>query len=203
MFLIFLAGLIAAIVGFFLNGMARRKKKRLLDLSMNSQHNLTLQKTLIYLYLYPLGGLGPIDIVTLNMTTGKYTAYDVKSKNYRKKESYIAPDGYKRNLKGNFYIKRCYKRTKETKGKKLFMQLSKHFKLEEMTKSMTATRKGIDNTPGAGDIKNLENVCYEILEPVRAKFDKPVYHNFWLQIRSIVRSNRLKEKLRSTLKVRQ
>jgi hypothetical protein len=54
------------------------------------------------------------------------------------------------------------------------MQLSKHFKLEEFTKSMTATRKGIDNTPGAGDIKNLENVCYEILEPVRAKFDKPI-----------------------------
>jgi len=54
------------------------------------------------------------------------------------------------------------------------MQLSKHFKLEEMTKSMTATRKGIDNSPGSGDIKNLENVCYEILEPVRAHFDKPV-----------------------------
>ena len=54
------------------------------------------------------------------------------------------------------------------------MQLSKHFKLEEFTKSMTATRKGIDNSPGAGDIKNLENVCYEILEPVRAKFDKPI-----------------------------
>ena len=35
------------------------------------------------------------------------------------------------------------------------MQLSKHFKLEEFTKSMTATRKGIDNTPGAGEIKNL------------------------------------------------
>ena len=54
------------------------------------------------------------------------------------------------------------------------MQLSKHFKLEEFTKSMTATRKGIDNTPGAGDIKILENVCYEILEPARAKFDKPI-----------------------------
>ena len=54
------------------------------------------------------------------------------------------------------------------------MQLSKHFKLEEFTKSMTATRKGIDNTPGSGDIKNLENVCYEILEPTRAKFDKPI-----------------------------
>ena len=54
------------------------------------------------------------------------------------------------------------------------MQLSKHFKLEEMTKSMTATRKGIDNKPGAGDIKNLENVCYKILEPLRAHFDLPI-----------------------------
>ena len=54
------------------------------------------------------------------------------------------------------------------------MQLSKHFKLEEFTKSMTATRKGISNEPGSGDIKNLENVCYEILEPVRAKFEKPI-----------------------------
>ena len=34
------------------------------------------------------------------------------------------------------------------------MKLSKHFNLEEFTKSMTAQRKGIDNTPGAGDIKN-------------------------------------------------
>ena len=54
------------------------------------------------------------------------------------------------------------------------MQLSKHFKLIEFTKSMTATRKGIKNEPGAGDIKNLGDVCYEILEPVRAKFDKPI-----------------------------
>ena len=51
------------------------------------------------------------------------------------------------------------------------MQLSKHFKLEEFTKSMTATRKGIKNEPGSGDIKNLENICYEILEPVRAHFE--------------------------------
>ncbi len=54
------------------------------------------------------------------------------------------------------------------------MQLSKHFKLIEFTKSMTATRKGIKNEPGSGDIKNLGDVCYEILEPVRAHFDKPV-----------------------------
>ena len=54
------------------------------------------------------------------------------------------------------------------------MQLSKHFKLEEFTKSMTATRKGIDNTPGAGEIKSLGDLCYEVLEPLRAHFDKPV-----------------------------
>lgn len=54
------------------------------------------------------------------------------------------------------------------------MQLSKNFKLEEFTKSMTATRKGINNEPGSGDIKNLENLCYEILEPLRAKFGKPI-----------------------------
>ena len=54
------------------------------------------------------------------------------------------------------------------------MQLSKHFQLKEFTKSQIAARSGFKNLPSAGDIKNLENLCYEILEPVRAKFDKPV-----------------------------
>ena len=54
------------------------------------------------------------------------------------------------------------------------MQLSKHFKLEEFTKSMTATRKGIENMPGAGEINNLEHTRYEILEPLRAKFELPI-----------------------------
>jgi zinc D-Ala-D-Ala carboxypeptidase len=54
------------------------------------------------------------------------------------------------------------------------MQLSKHFTLEEMTRSMTAVRKGINNIPGPGEIKNLGDLCYEVLEPVRAHFDKAV-----------------------------
>ena len=54
------------------------------------------------------------------------------------------------------------------------MQLSKHFSLKEMTKSMTAQRRGIDNTPGAGEIKSLGDLCYEVLEPLRAHFSKPV-----------------------------
>ena len=54
------------------------------------------------------------------------------------------------------------------------MRLSKHFSLEEMTRSMVAARKGIDNTPGAGEIKNLENVCYEILD----KDDAPTGYSY-------------------------
>jgi len=54
------------------------------------------------------------------------------------------------------------------------MKLSKNFSLEEMEKSSTAIRLGIKNKAGAGEIKNLGDICYEILEPVRAKFDKPV-----------------------------
>ena len=54
------------------------------------------------------------------------------------------------------------------------MQLSKHFTLREMTNSMTAQRKGIDNTPGSAEIKSLGDLCYEMREPVRAHYDKPV-----------------------------
>ena len=54
------------------------------------------------------------------------------------------------------------------------MQLSKHFTLEEFEKSQTATRKGIKNKAGSGEVKSLGDLCYEVLEPVRAKFDKPV-----------------------------
>ena len=55
------------------------------------------------------------------------------------------------------------------------MQLSKHFQLHEFEKSSTATRLGIKNKAGSGEIKNLTDVCYEILEPTRAKFsEKPV-----------------------------
>ena len=52
------------------------------------------------------------------------------------------------------------------------MQLSKNFKLNEFEKSATAIRLGIKNKAGSGEIKNLTDVCYEILDPVRAKFDE-------------------------------
>jgi len=54
------------------------------------------------------------------------------------------------------------------------MDLSKHFQLEEFEKSMTASRKGIKNKAGAGEIKSLGDLCYECLEPLRAHFDNAV-----------------------------
>jgi putative chitinase len=57
------------------------------------------------------------------------------------------------------------------------MQLSPHFKLNEFTKSETAIRKRIDNTPGPAHAKNLKLVCEKILEPVRNHFGKPVRIN--------------------------
>ncbi len=57
------------------------------------------------------------------------------------------------------------------------MQLSPHFKLSEFTKSDTAIRKRIDNTPGPAHAKNLKLVCEKILEPVRNHFGKPVRIN--------------------------
>ena len=54
------------------------------------------------------------------------------------------------------------------------MQLSKHFSLDEMERSQTAQRLGIKNKAGSGEIKNLGDLCYNVLEPCRAKFDKPI-----------------------------
>ena len=77
-----------------------RRKKAVTGLVNELAAQLNLAKDPNILVFLPLGGLGPIDIVTLNMTTGEYTAYDVKSKNYRKKDN-TPKDGYKRNTKGS------------------------------------------------------------------------------------------------------
>jgi len=90
-----------------------RRKKAVTGLVSELAAQLNLAKDPNILVFTPLGGLGPVDIVTLNMTTGEYTAYDVKSKNYRKVDSYVATDGYKRNLKGSFISRNTTKEQKK------------------------------------------------------------------------------------------
>lgn len=48
--------------------------------------------------------------------------------------------------------------------------LSKNFSLAELTKSQTAERKGIPNTPTADHIYNLTALCENILQPIRNEF---------------------------------
>ncbi len=57
-----------------------RRKKAVAGLINELAVQLDFAKDPNILVFTPLGGLGPVDIVTLNMTTGEYTAYDVKSK---------------------------------------------------------------------------------------------------------------------------
>lgn len=49
-------------------------------------------------------------------------------------------------------------------------QLSRHFKLSEFTRSATAIRLGIDNTPCPEKIEALQNLCIHVLEPLRERF---------------------------------
>jgi len=57
------------------------------------------------------------------------------------------------------------------------MNLSTHFSLAEFTKSQTAERKGIDNTPTQDHIERMKILCVSVLEPLRTKFDKPIMIN--------------------------
>lgn len=54
------------------------------------------------------------------------------------------------------------------------IQLTKHFKLSEFTKSATATKYGIDNTPPLEVIANLQYLCQELLEPLREWMNEPI-----------------------------
>ena len=54
------------------------------------------------------------------------------------------------------------------------MKLSKNFSLLELTKSQTAERKDIDNTPSTEHQENLESLCVSILQPIRDHFSRAV-----------------------------
>ena len=52
------------------------------------------------------------------------------------------------------------------------MNLSRNFSLQELIKSDTAIRKGINNNPNAGQIEKLKELCENILQPVRDHFGR-------------------------------
>ena len=54
------------------------------------------------------------------------------------------------------------------------MKLSNNFSLNELTKSQTAERKVIDNTPSTEHQENLKSLCTHVLQPVRDHFGQVV-----------------------------
>jgi len=54
------------------------------------------------------------------------------------------------------------------------MQLSENFSLNEFTKSDTAVRKGINNTPNETHLENMKSLCENVLQKVRSHFGKSV-----------------------------
>ena len=50
------------------------------------------------------------------------------------------------------------------------VRLSKNFTLQEFTKSQTAERRGIDNTPVEGHIENAKALFENVVQPVRDNF---------------------------------
>ena len=51
----------------------------------------------------------------------------------------------------------------------------KYFSIKELTKSETATKKGIDNTPNAEQVKNLETLINNLLDPIREQWGAVIY----------------------------
>ena len=55
------------------------------------------------------------------------------------------------------------------------LKLSEHFYLREFVGSSTATARGIENIPSKSVIKNLRNLCKQVLEPLRNHYGKAIY----------------------------
>ena len=55
------------------------------------------------------------------------------------------------------------------------MKLSKNLSLAEVTKSTTASRLGINNTPDDWTIENLRAVAESIFQPLRDSFGVPIF----------------------------
>ena len=52
------------------------------------------------------------------------------------------------------------------------MNLSRNFTLQELIKSDTAIRLGIDNNPNSDQIEKLKELCENVLQPVRDHFGR-------------------------------
>ena len=57
------------------------------------------------------------------------------------------------------------------------MKISENFELKEFTRSDTAMRKEIANDPGVQEVKAIENLVVNLLQPLREKYGKRMVIN--------------------------
>ena len=55
------------------------------------------------------------------------------------------------------------------------MKISPHLNLAEITRSDTAKRHGIDNTPTAEHLENFKLLADKVFEPIREHFKTPIF----------------------------
>jgi len=55
------------------------------------------------------------------------------------------------------------------------MKISAHLDLSEVTRSDSAKRNGIDNTPTAEHLENFKLLAEKVFEPIRLHFNTPIF----------------------------
>ena len=68
------------------------------------------------------------------------------------------------------------------------MRVSRNFTLAEATKSSTALRLGIDNTPSDDEIERIQFTAERILQPPRQHYDIPFVPSSWYRCLALNRA---------------
>jgi Tol biopolymer transport system component len=97
-----------------LNGMAKRRQTASTGLYNELIAQAKFAQDPNKIVFVPAMGIGPIDMVVLDITTGEYQAYDVKTANYRKSD-YTPKDKYVRKA-GSLINRELDRTTKKIKG---------------------------------------------------------------------------------------
>jgi zinc D-Ala-D-Ala carboxypeptidase len=63
--------------------------------------------------------------------------------------------------------------------------ISKHLSYDEGVRSVTAIRKGIDNTPGPYELKCMKETSEFIFEPIRKRFNVPIRVNSFYRSKAL------------------
>ena len=63
--------------------------------------------------------------------------------------------------------------------------ISKHISYKEATRSVTATRLGIDNTPNEYQLQNMEIIAKNVFEPLREAVGGPIKINSFMRVEKL------------------